>query len=68
MNPIRSENLQITIAAEKPSHELIEQYHELREELKVARNIFEFERATDIQAEMDIILNELGKRRKRKIS
>lgn len=58
----------IKIAAENTNEELVKRYYDLMEELKLAVSIFEFERASDLKEEIDIITGELSKRTgKRKI-
>lgn len=67
MFPVSERNILTKNAAERSVKELIERYHQLREELKVARSIFEFERASDLRVEMAVIKDELSKRMEKKV-
>jgi hypothetical protein len=51
---------------EKTEKELIKLYYDLIQELKVAKNRFEFERTDELKAEIEMIFEELSKRKGKK--
>ncbi|WP_078595843.1 hypothetical protein [Evansella clarkii] len=52
--------------SEKTTEELKKQYNLLVSELKIARNAYEFERASDVKTEMVYIIEELKNRKELK--